>query len=115
MPALSAAASRIAARPARKADLSRRLLTALDQKMTEFETRIADGATPTAADSERDARTLNTLVRLFEKLRGFGEKSQSRARASDSAAPAGKDAHDADRLRNELAQRLERLRLGIGG
>ncbi len=59
--------------------LQRRLMTALDRKMTEFETRMtqaATGAAPmTAADGERDTRTLNTLVRLFDKLKGFGRKA----------------------------------------
>lgn len=104
------------------ADLTQRLLTALDQKMTEFETRMAEGASLNAADSERDARTLNTLVRLFDKLKSFGEKSGAAKKSATpmtSALPAstasaqpsatGTDAHDADRLRQELAQRLARL------
>ena len=97
-------------------DLTQRLLTALDLKMTEFETRMAEGASLSAADSERDARTLNTLVRLFDKLKSFGEKTASgknaaapTASASAQPSPSGNDAHDADRLRHELAQRLERL------
>ncbi|MEJ2118421.1 MAG: hypothetical protein P8Y36_11245 [Alphaproteobacteria bacterium] len=105
-------------------DLTQRLLIALDQKMTEFETRMAEGASLSAADSERDARTLNTLVRLFDKLKSFGEKPGAAkksatpmtsgtpaAAASASAQPSasGNDAHDADRLRHELAQRLARL------
>ncbi|MEJ2125358.1 MAG: hypothetical protein P8Y47_11290 [Alphaproteobacteria bacterium] len=97
-------------------DLTQRLLTALDQKMTEFETRMAEGAPLSAADSERDARTLNTLVRLFDKLKTFGEKTAGAeksasltASAANQPSPSGTDAHDADRLRHELAQRLERL------
>lgn len=96
--------------------LAKRLLSALDLKMTQFENRmVANASGETAADSERDARTLNTLVRLFDKLKGFGDKAEGGARASDCSAPAGKDAHDADRLRHELAQRVARLRAGIGG
>jgi transposase-like protein len=104
---------------AQRASLSERLLTALDQKMTEFENRMTQGGAATAADSERDARTLNTLVRLFEKLKGFGGKSEADAKAIASpvhaATSAGKDAHDADRLRHGLAQRLEKLREGLRG
>jgi hypothetical protein len=105
---------------AKATDLARRMLTALDHKMTEFETRMtqaAAGAAPiTAADSERDARTLNTLVRLFDKLKGFGTKAPSSARApAPGSRASGKDIHDADRYRNDLARRLERLRDGIGG
>jgi hypothetical protein len=104
---------------AKATDLARRMLTALDHKMTEFETRMTQataGAAPiTAADSERDARTLNTLVRLFDKLKGFGAKAPSSARAAAASRTGGKDIHDADRYRNDLARRLERLRDGIGG
>lgn len=113
-------------RCSRPITMNKRLLAALDLKMTQFESRMLDAASaasvasPTAADSERDARTLGTLVRLFEKLTGFGEKTAASTRAApqaglETAAPAGKDAHDADRLRQELAQRLEKLRAGLGG
>ena len=111
---------RSARRPAKgKADLARRLLTALDHKMTDFETRMtqaAAGALPaTAADSERDARTLGTLVRLFDRLKGFGAKAAASAGAAAGSRTAGKDIHDADRFRNDLARRLESLRDSIGG
>jgi hypothetical protein len=99
------------------AALARRMLTALDHKMTEFETRMtaqaaAGSSATTAADSERDARTLNTLVRLFDKLKGFGAKASASKAGSRTA---GKDSHDADRFRNDLARRLENLRDTIGG
>ena len=101
-----------------EADLARRLLTALDQKMTEFETRMfhaAASAPATAADSERDARTLGTLVRLFDKLKGFGAKAAAGVGSMPGNRTAGKDTHDADRFRNDLARRLESLRDSIGG
>jgi hypothetical protein len=82
--------------------------------MTDFENRMAEGGA-SAADTERDARTLNTLFRLFEKLKGMGAQSRSRAAAINDADRQVEDAHDADRLRTELAQRLERLRRQIGG
>ena len=106
-------------RPKGEAALLRRLMTALDRKMTDFETRMtlaaADSAPTTAADSERDARTLNTLVRLFDKLKGFGAKAAASAGVKAGSRTDGKDIHDADRFRNDLARRLERLRDGIGG
>jgi hypothetical protein len=99
-----------------EADLARRLLTALDHKMREFETRMTQAAAPvTAADNERDARTLNTLVRLFDKLKGFGAKAVAGAGAPAASRTAGKDSHDADSFRHDLARRLERLRDGLGG
>ncbi len=98
----------------RSKTLARRLLLALDHKMTDFETRIADGPA-TASDSERDARTLNTLVRLFEKLERFTGKRGSRTTAPAGSAATTKDTDDADRLRGELARRLETLRGQFGG
>lgn len=100
-----------------EADLARRLLTALDHKMREFEIRMTQAAAApvTAADSERDARTLNTLVRLFDRLKGFGAKAAAGAGAHAASRTAGKDSHDADSFRHDLARRLERLRDGIGG
>jgi len=102
----------------RPRNLARRLLTALDKKMTEFENRLAEGGPFSAADSERDARTLNTLARLFDKLKDVGRKTRSTKAAtltsSDSNA-TGTQTHDADRLRHDLAQRLEKLRCGLDG
>ena len=95
------------------------MMTALDRKMAQFETRMtlaaADSAPTTAADSERDARTLNTLVRLFDKLKGFGAKATPGKGVAAANRTAGKDIHDADRFRNDLARRLESLRDSIGG
>lgn len=79
--------------------------------MTELENRmIASTELPTAADCERNVRTLNTLVGLFEKL-----KKQA---ASDGAMQTKAAMHmdgdqpglpDADMLRRQLAERLNRL------
>jgi len=82
-----------------------RLYQALERKMSEFELRLADGA-QTAADHERDTRTLNTMVRLFERLSVLDEKAGAAA-GDDSDLNA-----DARALRADLAQRLERLRAG---
>ena len=107
-----------------EANLTKRLLSALDLKMTQFENRLSeDAAAATAADAERDARTLNTLVRLFEKLKGLGGKGAgppastrtAKFAATTAATSSRKDAHDADRLRGELARRLETLRGQLGG
>ena len=101
-------------RQLRERELAIRLMNALDQKMTAFEARLAE-SDASAADSERDARTLNTLVRLFDRLKTVDEKSLRRAPAANTAIPAAKDVIDADRLRRELARRLARLRAGHGG
>ncbi len=95
-----------------------RLYSALERKMSEFEEKQNEGAV-SAAESERNARTLNTMVRLFERLQAMEDKASAQA----GSARRGKDAHpasaqlsasDADRLRSELAQRLARLRAGRG-
>jgi hypothetical protein len=110
----SGAPTQAAKRRRGKTSLASRLSILLDRKMTDFENRMAEGGA-SAADTERDARTLNTLFRLFEKLKGMGAQSRSRAAAINDADRQVEDAHDADRLRTELAQRLERLRRQIGG
>jgi hypothetical protein len=96
--------------------LARRLLSALEAKMTLFEARMAQGAAAeTAADSERDARTLNTLVRMFDKLTEIGMAGGAdRSGAPGARATMELNAHDAGRLRDDLAQRLERLRGQLG-
>ena len=108
-----------ARRRTRERDLGQRLLDMLDRKMTQIENRAtatsAEGAAPTAADAERDARTLNTLVRLFDKLTTLRQKTEAAAKTAAPTANAERGDDDADRLRNALAQRLERLRASQDG
>jgi ATP-dependent exoDNAse (exonuclease V) alpha subunit len=97
-----------------KANLIARLYRALERKMSEFEDKQSEGAA-SAAESERNARTLNTMVRLFERLQAMEEKAlepAGKVRRGDGtrASPEALSAADADRLRDELARRLERLR-----
>jgi len=91
---------------ARKA-LIARLYKALERKMSQFESRLPNGA-QTAADHERDTRTLNTMVRLFERLSALDEKAETGG-ASGHDNSVGVNA-DARALREDLARRLERLR-----
>ncbi len=100
-------------RRVRRADFGQRLINALDRKIADFEARRGDTAL-TAADAERDTRTLSTLVRLYDKLQGATSKAAGpTAPAASVTAPAAKETHDPDGLRRELARRLEKLRLGI--
>jgi hypothetical protein len=101
-----------ARRRIRERDLGQRLLDMLDRKMTQIENRAAPtgGAAPTAADAERDARTLNTLVRLFEKLTSLRQKTEAAPKTAAPAASVERGDDGADGLRNALAQRLEKLR-----
>ncbi len=96
----------------RRASIITRLYAALDHKMREIEHRIerashAGGEAMSAADSERDARTLTALARLFEKLSDLDTGTAAEA-APKGEAPADKEI-DADRFRLKIADRLERM------
>ena len=108
-------AGRRNARPMREAELAQRLLTALDEQMTQLESRRSADPANTAADSDRDARTLTSLLRLFDKPKSLGEKAAPKKAAAAAVSAQGKVAHDADRLRYALAERLEKLRVGLEG
>lgn len=106
----------------RRTEFDQRLMIALDRKIVAFEARRDDALS--AADAERDARTLNTLVRLYDKLQGMmlqglaGKSAGPAAPLGPAAtlrpvASAAKDTHDPDGLRRDLARRLEMLRLSL--
>ncbi|MEL6373429.1 MAG: hypothetical protein AAFR04_05625 [Pseudomonadota bacterium] len=76
------------------------------------------GDDQSAADGERDARALGTLIRALEKL---GELNRAVAREGDASKPVsecvkadGNQAADAERWRHDLAARLEALCEGQG-
>jgi len=87
-----------------------RLYNALERKMSEFEARQSQGA-QTAAEHERETRTLNTMVRLFERLGELKEKAQANNAVSRDDGDISADARS---LRQDLARRLERLRTEHG-
>ena len=97
---------------ARSASIITRLYAALDQKMREIETRIEQASQTgfdacSAADSERDARTLTTLAKLYEKISEMEAASElvsSKERISQEAMES-----DADRFREDIANRLARM------
>lgn len=92
-------------------DLAGRLRAALDRKMSAFEARA--GGEDSAADGERDARTLTALVRLYEKLEALrakaGPTKTKGASATALSAEAGEPL-DAEKMRQSLTQKLEALR-----
>ncbi len=98
----------------RREEMVRRLYEALDGKMREIEGRISrarereGGDEISPADSERDARTLNTLTRLFEKLTDLDGRGDLEGVKENAADPAAKEI-DADRFRREIADRLARM------
>jgi len=96
----------------RHAGIIARLYAALDHKMREIEHRIErashdGGEGLSAADSERDARTLTALARLFEKLSNLDTGSATDP-ASKGEASIDKEI-DADRFRLKIAERLEKM------
>lgn len=94
-----------------RASVANRLYRAIDTKLNRLEARMHSGETLSPADSERETRELGTMVRSFEKLTEL---------AAESDAPRGQaaerrqliTAEDAERMRREIAERLERLAQG---
>jgi hypothetical protein len=83
-----------------------RLYRAITVKLEHMETRMASGEDRSAQDEERESRALATLINNFEKVTeavaGLEEdRGTSRARSAAGA--------DAERMRREIADRLERL------
>ncbi len=93
----------------RSVDIITRLYAALDQKMREIETRIERASQvgsqeSSAADCERDARTLTTLAKLYEKICEMEEASDtfsSDERISQKALESY-----ADLFRHDIAKRV---------
>lgn len=118
-------------RAVRKA-LVRRLYNAIDLKLSHWEERMAAGRKLTAADSERMAKEVTAMISGFERVaetegaiekrdaqstaatEGSHERSGKRraGAAARSAAHVGES--DAERMRREIAARLERLQVGGG-
>ena len=61
-----------------------------------------------AADSEREARELSSMIRSFEKVTEVAADIDKRRRpAAGETKPVRPE--DAERMRQEIAERLERL------
>ena len=91
-----------------RAVVVQRLYRAIDTKLKRLEARMRSGKSLSAADSERETRELGTMVRSFEKVAELAadidrSKSKTDARRSDVSAA------DAERMRREIAERIERL------
>ena len=70
-----------------------RLLKVLDRKLTEIETRMeeahTEGAPHSAAELERDARSLTALARIYAKLVELDDEAKSGGQGSDSRPQQG--------------------------
>lgn len=89
-----------------------RIYAAMEGKMLEMETQLArnreEGCVPaSAADNERDVRTLNTLTRMIEKITALG---RDRAARGDAETDPEAEAANAERIREEIVERIMRLR-----
>ncbi|MEW5963382.1 MAG: hypothetical protein AB1749_07440 [Pseudomonadota bacterium] len=92
-----------------RAAVVNRLYRAIDTKLKRLESRMQSGKTLTAADSERETRELGTMVRSFEKVTELAA-DLDRSRQPAAASRRGDlSAADAERMRREIAERLERL------
>jgi len=84
-----------------------RLYRAISLKLELMERRMTNGEERSAQDEERESRALGTMIRNFEKVtEAVSDFDQTRERSA-SDAPA--DRADAERMRREIAERLERL------
>lgn len=90
-----------------KAELIGRLYNAIDAKLERLENRMVADHDITAAESERETRELGSMIRSFEKVTAFAKTLQGRVDKQSRAATV--DSSDAERMREEIAQRLERL------
>lgn len=98
--------------PTRKTQraLIARLYDAINLKLEHMEARMASGKVRSAQDEERENRALATLINNFEKVtEAVAELDRNKPRAR----AAGRVGADAERMRREIADRLERL--GGGG
>lgn len=104
-----------------RASVVNRLYRAIDTKLKRLESRMQSGKTLTAADSERETRELGTMVRSFEKVTELATDLERSRQPAGATRRGDLTAADAERMRREIAERLERLagrrddRKGSGG
>ena len=108
--------SRVAGRAEKNGrDRIARLFLWLDEKLDHLEQRHLEEDDLSAAEHEKEARTMIALIRVYEKLvemkEHLDEKSQSASQAASASGSAGQgyDGDEAERRRIEIAQRIERL------
>ncbi len=94
--------------PTRRAQraLIARLYCAISLKLEHMEKRMASGKARSAQDEERESRALATLINNFEKVtEAVAELGKDR----DTQRTGRRASADAERMRREIAERLERL------
>lgn len=83
-----------------------RLYRAIDEKLKNLEARMGSDKDLSTAESERETRELGVMIRSFEKVTECATEIENRRRAK---APERSGEADAERMRREIAERLERL------
>lgn len=89
----------------------RRLFMLLDDRLIALEARMADAnanfSELSAGEIEREARAVSTIAGCYKKIVELEEAARKAGKSSEMSAVRSEE--DADRLRRELAERLERL------
>ncbi|MBN4046367.1 hypothetical protein JYU02_00020 [bacterium AH-315-P15] len=86
-----------------------RLARALDKQIAELEERWADGEAADAVLAEKEARTLNVLIRTAEKLKELEVMTLKKSGAKGDKENQGAARLDRKRLRETLERRLDKL------
>ncbi len=87
-----------------------RLFGITEKEISIIEERMEMGKIRSPADSARDTSSIGSLIKNLEKLTEFNE--QIRGGADKRGSVAGLTADEADLIRRDLAQRIERLNKG---
>jgi len=104
----------------KRSRLTKRLYAVLEAKLIELEMRMAvrTEAPDSAADAERDIRTMTGLMQFYTKLVAMDDAARAANKNADKNTNENADMNgartddDADRLRRDLAERLARLSAG---
>jgi len=94
-------------------NMIRRLHRTIDLKLAQLEARMQNDKDITVADHEREIRAIGQLIRNFEKVSDLESSKQDGASEKCSIKAAHQDEAeqlDPHHLREELAQRILRLR-----
>lgn len=93
---------------AKPGSVVKRLYRAIDLKLKRLEERMQSSDELSAADSEREARELSSMIRSFEKVTEVAADIDKRRKpVASERKPVCPE--DAERMRREIAERLERL------
>lgn len=93
---------------AKPTNVVKRLYRAIDLKLKRLEERMQSSDELSAADSEREARELSSMIRSFEKVTEVAADIDKRRKPVASERKPIRP-EDAERMRREIAERLERL------